>query len=82
VFNAFTAYTRLGLWVHYKLHHCHLQDRELFLKQLDDTENWLYEDGECESKQIYTDRLSALKVCCALTDCCGQWFQAQQDACT
>jgi len=42
-----------------------LQDRESFLRQLEDTENWLYEDGECEVKQVYTDRLAALKVCCS-----------------
>lgn len=36
-------------------------DRESFLRQLEDTENWLYEDGECEVKQVYTDRLAALK---------------------
>lgn len=36
-------------------------DRESFLRQLEDTENWLYEDGECEAKQVYTDRLAALK---------------------
>ena len=44
------------------IHRCCLQDRESFLRQLEDTENWLYEDGECEAKQVYTDRLAALKV--------------------
>jgi len=33
---------------------------------LEETENWLYEDGECEAKQVYTDRLAALKVCPSL----------------
>jgi len=45
---------------------CFRQDRESFLRQLEDTENWLYEDGECEVKQVYTDRLAALKVCIAV----------------
>jgi heat shock protein 4 len=36
-------------------------DRESFLRQLEETENWLYEDGEDESKQVYIDRLAALK---------------------
>jgi len=48
--------------LHCSLHHCCVQDRESFLRQLEETENWLYEDGECEAKNVYTDRLAALKV--------------------
>ena len=29
---------------------------------LEDTENWLYEEGEDQPKQIYVDKLDALKV--------------------
>lgn len=38
------------------------KDRESFKLQLEDTETWLYEDGEDESRQVYADRLAALKV--------------------
>jgi len=44
------------------LRHCRVQDRESFLRQLEQTEDWLYEDGECEAKNVYTDRLATLKV--------------------
>ncbi|XP_070553175.1 heat shock 70 kDa protein 4-like [Ptychodera flava] len=37
------------------------KDRETFSKLLDDTENWLYEDGEDEKKQVYIDKLASLK---------------------
>jgi hypothetical protein len=37
------------------------KDREEFLRQLEETENWLYEDGEDLGKQMYIDRLAALK---------------------
>lgn len=30
---------------------------------LEDTENWLYEDGEDQPKQVYEEKLGALKVC-------------------
>ena len=30
---------------------------------LEDTENWLYEDGEDQPKQVYEEKLAALKVC-------------------
>lgn len=36
-------------------------DRESFLRQLEETETWLYEEGEDELKQVYVDRLAALK---------------------
>lgn len=29
---------------------------------LEDTENWLYEDGEDQPKQVYMDKLQELKV--------------------
>lgn len=29
---------------------------------LEDTENWLYEEGEDQEKEIYQDKLSELKV--------------------
>lgn len=29
---------------------------------LEDTENWLYEEGEDQPKQIYVDKLQELKV--------------------
>lgn len=32
--------------------------------KLEDTENWLYEDGEDQPKQVYIDKLSELKVFC------------------
>ncbi|XP_046748462.1 97 kDa heat shock protein isoform X2 [Diprion similis] len=36
-------------------------DRESLCRTLDDTENWLYEEGEDCHRQIYSDRLSRLK---------------------
>ncbi|XP_068228279.1 97 kDa heat shock protein isoform X2 [Palaemon carinicauda] len=36
-------------------------DREKLSRLLEDTENWLYEDGEDCQKQIYLDKLSELK---------------------
>lgn len=30
---------------------------------LEDTENWLYEDGEDQPKHVYEEKLDALKVC-------------------
>lgn len=29
---------------------------------LEDTENWLYEEGEDQPKQVYVDKLQELKV--------------------
>lgn len=34
--------------------------------KLEDTENWLYEDGEDQSKQVYIDKLAELKVIIAV----------------
>uniref|UniRef100_A0A8C7DIG2 Heat shock 70 kDa protein 4-like n=1 Tax=Oncorhynchus kisutch TaxID=8019 RepID=A0A8C7DIG2_ONCKI len=36
-------------------------DRDILSLQLEDTENWLYEDGEDQPKQQYIDKLSVLK---------------------
>ncbi len=41
---------------------CLLQDRDSFSLKLEDTENWLYEDGEDQLKQVYIDKLAELKV--------------------
>ena len=38
------------------------QDKEKFLRQLEDTENWLYEEGEDCKKHVYVDKLAELKV--------------------
>lgn len=37
-------------------------DRESLCQTLDDTENWLYEEGEECQRQIYSDRLARLRV--------------------
>lgn len=39
-----------------------VQDRSQFSLKLEDTENWLYEDGEDQNKQVYIDKLAELKV--------------------
>lgn len=39
-----------------------LQDRNSFSLKLDDVENWLYEDGEDQQKQVYIDKLAEMKV--------------------
>ncbi|KAK5864935.1 hypothetical protein PBY51_016135 [Eleginops maclovinus] len=36
-------------------------DRDALSIKLEDTENWLYEDGEDQSKQVYIDKLNELK---------------------
>uniref|UniRef100_A0AAQ5YT52 Heat shock protein 4a n=1 Tax=Amphiprion ocellaris TaxID=80972 RepID=A0AAQ5YT52_AMPOC len=36
-------------------------DRDSFSLKLEDTENWLYEDGEDQQKQVYIDKLAELK---------------------
>ncbi|KAL0994745.1 hypothetical protein UPYG_G00126610 [Umbra pygmaea] len=36
-------------------------DRDAFSLRLEDTENWLYEDGEDQQKQVYIDKLAELK---------------------
>ncbi|XP_041460956.1 97 kDa heat shock protein [Lytechinus variegatus] len=37
------------------------KDRESFSKLLEDTENWLYEDGEDQAKNVYQTKLASLK---------------------
>lgn len=37
-------------------------DRDKLSLQLEDTENWLYEEGEDCKKQVYLDKLADLKV--------------------
>uniref|UniRef100_A0A8C9VN57 Heat shock protein 4b n=1 Tax=Scleropages formosus TaxID=113540 RepID=A0A8C9VN57_SCLFO len=37
------------------------EDRDTFSLKLEDTENWLYEDGEDQQKQVYIDKLAELK---------------------
>lgn len=37
-------------------------DKEALCRTLDDTENWLYEEGEDCQRQIYSERLTCLKV--------------------
>uniref|UniRef100_A0A4W4F8R7 Heat shock protein 4a n=1 Tax=Electrophorus electricus TaxID=8005 RepID=A0A4W4F8R7_ELEEL len=36
-------------------------DRDAFALKLEDVENWLYEEGEDQQKQVYIDKLSELK---------------------
>uniref|UniRef100_A0A8D3CXU9 Heat shock protein 4a n=1 Tax=Scophthalmus maximus TaxID=52904 RepID=A0A8D3CXU9_SCOMX len=36
-------------------------DRDAFSLKLEDTETWLYEDGEDQQKQVYIDKLTELK---------------------
>ncbi|XP_047462877.1 heat shock 70 kDa protein 4a isoform X2 [Mugil cephalus] len=36
-------------------------DRDAFSLKLEDTENWLYDDGEDQQKQVYIDKLAELK---------------------
>lgn len=38
------------------------QARRKFEQTLEETENWLYEDGEDQSKKVYQDKLDELKV--------------------
>uniref|UniRef100_H0V2D0 Heat shock 70 kDa protein 4 n=1 Tax=Cavia porcellus TaxID=10141 RepID=H0V2D0_CAVPO len=37
------------------------EDHNSFTLKLEDTENWLYEDGEDQPKQVYVDKLAELK---------------------
>lgn len=39
-----------------------MQDRDMFSLKLEDTETWLYEEGEDQQKQVYIDKLAELKV--------------------
>ncbi|XP_012138186.1 heat shock protein 70Cb isoform X2 [Megachile rotundata] len=37
-------------------------DKEILCRALDDTENWLYEEGEDCQRQVYSERLTCLKA--------------------
>lgn len=53
-----------------------MQDRDSFSLKLEDTENWLYEEGEDQQKQVYIDKLAELKV-----DEMCYWFVEIQNCC-
>lgn len=38
------------------------KDSKQLTLMLEETENWLYEDGEDQPKQVYEEKLEALKV--------------------
>lgn len=42
-------------------------DRDAFRKQLTDTEDWLYDEGEDQGRKVYTDKLAELKVATSFT---------------
>lgn len=42
-------------------------DKEALCRTLDDTEIWLYEEGEDCTRQVYSERLMRLKVRCSMT---------------
>lgn len=42
------------------------EDRAKFEETLSQVEDWLYDEGENESKQVYVDKLAELKVSCLL----------------
>lgn len=44
-----------------------MQDRDALSLKLEDTEIWLYEDGEDQPKQVYIDKLAELKVILVFT---------------
>ena len=39
-----------------------LQARGVFVKELDDAEEWLYDEGEDQIKSVYQGKLESLKV--------------------
>lgn len=39
-----------------------LQESNKFKAYLDETENWLYDEGEDQQKSVYVQRLNDLKV--------------------
>lgn len=51
-----------------------MQDRDALSLKLEDTENWLYEDGEDQPKQVYIDKLAELKVILLFTCMDSLWF--------
>lgn len=56
-----TAHFIYLIWVDWSCL-CAAQDRDALSLKLEDTENWLYEDGEDQPKQMYIDKLAELKV--------------------
>lgn len=42
-------------------------EREEFIAKLQETEDWLYEDGEDETKGVYIAKLDELKKVCVLS---------------
>ena len=47
------------------------------MRLLEDTENWLYEEGEDQNKQVYIDKLAELKVSTAWS--AFPWFKQVTD---
>lgn len=39
------------------------QESSKFKAYLEETENWLYDEGEDQQKSVYVQRLNELKVC-------------------
>lgn len=57
-----------------------VQDRLSFSKLLSETEDWLYEEGEDQPKQIYMDKLADLEVRDPFLQSClplKGWYQQQ-----
>jgi hypothetical protein len=47
-------------------------DREVFISILQEVEDWLYEDGEDETKGVYIAKLEELKKVRVV--CCAEWL--------
>ena len=64
VFNVLFRFLFLDKYSFYLLIHfvSTVQARTKFEQTLEETENWLYEDGEDQSKKVYQDKLDELKV--------------------
>lgn len=55
-------------------------EREAFLAKLQETEDWLYEDGEDETKGVYIAKLEELKkVCFSHLVCFSAYIRRQTD---
>lgn len=50
-----------GVWLNIE-HPVVLQEREPLSQLLNQTEDWLYDEGEDQSRQVYIDKLASLKV--------------------
>lgn len=53
-------------------------ERDALCRTLDETENWLYEEGEECNRQVYSDGLSNLKVCPTIFSCWKKSYLFQQ----